>query len=131
MKRDIINPWTWQEGLGFVHANKVSEAHTHLFVAGQTAGNAEGITQCEGDMAGQIEQTLRNIATILEQAGMSYANVMRLNIYTTDLPALMASHDHMVKCLQAYGCKHAGTLLGVSALASPAALVEIEVTAVA
>ena len=131
MKRDIINPWTGQEPLGFVHANKVSEASTMLFLAGQTAGDDRGHTLCVGDMAGQIAQTLKNIDTILTQSGMGWGNVMRLNIYTTDLPALLAAHDGMVELLKAYGCQHAGTLLGISGLAAPDALVEMEVTAVA
>jgi enamine deaminase RidA (YjgF/YER057c/UK114 family) len=41
----------------------------------------------------------------------------------------MAAHDHMTAALQTLGCRHAGTLLGVTGLASPDALVEMEVTA--
>ena len=130
MKRTTINPWSWNESLGFVHANKVEAGQTQLFVAGQTASDENGYTLCEGDMAGQITQVLKNIETVLQQSGMDFTNVMRLNIYTTDLPALMAVHEHMVKLLAGYGCSHAGTLLGVSGLAAAGALVEMEVTAV-
>lgn len=129
MKRDIINPWIWQEALGFVHANKVSAANSTLYVSGQTASDTNGDCLHPGDMQGQIDQTLNNIATILEQAAMDFTHVVRLNIYTTDLPALLGCHDHMVQALQQRGCRHAGTLLGITALASPGALVEIEVTA--
>lgn len=129
MKRDIINPWTWQEALGFVHANKVSAASTTLYVSGQTASDASGACLHPGDMKAQIDQTLANIATILQQAGMEFSDVVRLNIYTIDLPELLACHDHMVSSLQQYACRHAGTLLGVSGLASPGALIEIEITA--
>jgi enamine deaminase RidA (YjgF/YER057c/UK114 family) len=62
---------------------------------------------------------------------MDFTNVMRLNIYTVDMQAIMASHDHMVARLRAKGCRHTGTLLGVSGLAAPGALLEMEVTAVA
>ena len=64
-----------------------------------------------------------------KEAGMDFTHVVRLNIYTIDLPALMAAHDHMTAALQTLGCRHAGTLLGVTGLASPDALVEMEVTA--
>lgn len=131
MKRDIINPWTWQEPLGFVHGNKVTGAQTLLFLAGQTASDDNGNTLCIGDMKGQIEQTLANIEKILRQGGMDFTHVVRLNIYTTDMKALFASHDHMVECMRAKGCRHTGTLVGVSALASPGALIEMEVTAAA
>jgi enamine deaminase RidA (YjgF/YER057c/UK114 family) len=131
MQRDIINPWTWQEAYGFVHANRVSGSGTLLFASGQTASDQDGHTLHPGDMAAQIDVVLDNIGTILAQAGMDFSNVLRLNIYTIDLPALMAAHDHMTARLQALGCRHAGTLLGVSGLAAPGALVEMEVTAAA
>jgi enamine deaminase RidA (YjgF/YER057c/UK114 family) len=129
MSRTTINPWNWQEPLGFVHANKLDKPQSIIFLAGQTATDEKGRTLCEGNMLGQITQTLDNISCILQQAGMDFSHVLRLNIYTVDLPALMAVHDGMVKELQLRGCQHAGTLLGISALAGPGALVEIEVTA--
>lgn len=129
MQRDIINPWSWQDAYGYVHANKITGEAQWLFVAGQTASDGEGHTLHKGDMAAQIDVVLENIGTILAQAGMDFSNVVRLNIYTLDLPALMAAHDHMSARLQALGCRHAGTLLGVSGLAAPDALVEMEVTA--
>jgi len=129
MQRDIINPWTWQEAYGFVHANKVSGSSELLFLAGQTASDDQGHTLHAGNMAKQIDQVLANIGRILTEADMDFTHVVRLNIYTIDLPALMAAHDHMTAALQTLGCRHAGTLLGVTGLASPGALVEMEVTA--
>ncbi|MGA0806880.1 MAG: RidA family protein [Pseudohongiellaceae bacterium] len=129
MQREIINPWTWQEAYGFVHGNKVSGSGELLFLSGQTASDAQGHTLHPGDMSRQIDQVLANIGTILGEAGMDFSHVVRLNIFTIDLPALMAAHDHMTAALQRLGCRHAGTLLGVSGLAAPGALVEMEVTA--
>jgi enamine deaminase RidA (YjgF/YER057c/UK114 family) len=131
MRREVINPWTWQEPLGFVHGNKVSDAQRFFFLAGQTASDEQGHCLCIGDMKGQIDRTLSNIETILKQGGMDFKHVVRLNIYTTDMKAILESHDHMVERLRAYGCRHTGCLLGVSALASPGALIEMEVTAAA
>ena len=131
MKRTIINPWTWQEPLGFVHGNKVSNPREIFYLAGQTASDANGHCLYPGDMAAQIDKTLENIAAILAQGGMDFSNVVRLNIYTVDMDGILAAHDHMVANLQGRSCRHTGCLLGVNALASPGALVEIEVTAVA
>lgn len=131
MKRDVINPWTWQEPLGFVHGNKVSGEYSTFFLAGQTASDEQGNCMHVGDMKGQIDRTLDNIGKILTQGGMDFTQVVRLNIYTTDMKALLEAHDHMVERLRARGCRHTGCLLGVTALASPGALVEMEVTAVA
>lgn len=129
MQRDIINPWTWQEVYGFEHANKISGARELLFLAGQTASDDKGHTLHPGNMAAQIDQVLANIGIILQQGGMDFSHVVRLNIYTVDLPALLAAHDHMTARLRELGCRHAGTLLGVTGLAAPDALVEMEVTA--
>ncbi len=131
MKREIINPWTWQEALGFVHGNKVTDASSVLFLAGQTASDEQGHCVSVGDMKGQIDRTLANIDKILKQGGMDFTHVVRLNIYTTDMKAILESHDHMVERLRARGCRHTGCLLGVTALASPGALIEMEVTAAA
>lgn len=131
MQRDIINPWTWQDAYGFVHANRITGDAILLFLAGQTASDSDGHTLHEGDMVAQIDAVLTNIGTILQQADMNFTHVVRLNIYTIDLPALMAAHGHLTERLKALGCRHAGTLLGVSGLAAPGALVEMEVTAAA
>ena len=80
--RTIINPWTWQEALGFVHGNKVSQPQEIFFLAGQTASDDDGHCLHPGDMAKQIDRVLDNIATILAQGGMDFSHVVRLNIYT-------------------------------------------------
>ena len=129
LKREIINPWSWQENLGFVHGHKVTNPSSILFLAGQTASDENGRCLFIDDMKGQIDQVLRNIGLVLQQGGMDFTNVVRLNIYTTDIGKLMVSHDHMVERLRAVGCRHTGTLLGVSGLASPGAMIEMEVTA--
>ena len=129
MDRDIINPWTWQEALGFVHGNKVTNADAIFFLAGQTASDESGHCLFPDDMEKQIDQVLENIGTILKQGGMDFSNVMRLNIFTTDMDRILKAHDHMVSSLRQLGCQHTGCLLGVTALASPGALVEMEVTA--
>lgn len=129
MQREVINPWRWQEQYGFVHGNRITDPSTTLYVAGQIAADESGRCLHPGDMEKQLDQVIANIGTVLSQAKMDFSHVVRLNVYTVDVPKLLAAHDHMVALLQARGCQHVGTLLGVSALADPQALVEIEVTA--
>jgi enamine deaminase RidA (YjgF/YER057c/UK114 family) len=129
MEREIINPWQWQEQYGFVHGNKVSGVTSTLYLAGQIAADSDGNCLYPGDMEKQLEQVIANIDSILHQADMDFTNVVRLNVYTVDVPGLLTAHDHMVSLLRAHGCRHAGTLVGVTALADPVALVEIEATA--
>jgi len=42
MERRIINPWTWQDQLGYVQANEVSGTQRTLFLAGQASVDEEG-----------------------------------------------------------------------------------------
>ena len=131
MQRRIINPWTWQEKYGFVQANEISGAQRTLFCAGITSADDDGNLLHEGDMRAQIGRALDNIGTVLDQAGFRFSDIMRLNIYTTDMDALLNVHDYITERLGQAGCRHAGTLLGVTRLGAPGMLVEIEVTCAA
>jgi enamine deaminase RidA (YjgF/YER057c/UK114 family) len=128
----VINPWTWQDAYGFVQANDVSGAERTLHVSGQTSTSADGEVLHAGDMAGQAAQALENLETVLREAGMTLANVMRLNHYTTDVDRYLAEAWGLIAArLGEAGCRPASTLLGVTRLAYPDLLLEIEATAVA
>jgi enamine deaminase RidA (YjgF/YER057c/UK114 family) len=77
-----------------------------------------------------VGQALDNLETVLRESGCELSDVTRLNYYTTDVdgifPALEAMGPRMVEA----GCRPAATLLGVSRLALPPLLVELEATAV-
>ena len=87
MKREIINPWTWLDQFGFVQANAVADGNRVIYCAGQTSVDDDGNPARNGDMAGQLDQALDNLETVLGQAGATLADVVRLNYYVTDLEA--------------------------------------------
>ncbi len=82
MERRVINPWTWQDELGFVQANEVTAASRTLYCAGQTSVDESGTPVHAGDMAAQLGKALDNLEEVLAAAGMSLADVVRLNAYT-------------------------------------------------
>src|SRR5687768_3284782 len=131
MQRRIVNPWTWQDAFGFVQANEVNDAGRVLLCAGQTAVDADGHPQHAGDMPAQVALALDNLETVLRDAGMSLADVVRLNYYTTDVDAFIGAADVWGARLAAAGCRPAATLLGVTRLAFPELLIELEATAIA
>lgn len=131
MERQIINPWRWQDAFGFVQANAVQGVERLVVCAGQFASDAEGHVLHSGDMAAQIVQALDNLSVVLADAGLTLANVVRLTYYTTDVDGFLAAGPTLGARLAAAGCRPATTLLGVTRLAEPDALVEIEATAVA
>ncbi len=130
MERKIVNPWTWQDQMGYVQANDVSGAQRTIFLAGQASVDEEGAPVHPGDMEAQLNQTLDNVETVLREAGAGLSDVVRLNIYTTDVDGFFEAYGAVAGRLAQAGCRPASTLLGVTRLAYPEMLVEIEATAV-
>ncbi len=130
MKRRISNPWTWQDPFGFVQGHEVSGGQRVLFCAGQTSNDADGNPLHAGDIRAQVNQAFDNLEAVLKEAGFSLADVARINYYTTDIDLLLQNWDVITSRLEAAGCRPASTLLGVTRLAFPEWLIEIEATAV-
>jgi enamine deaminase RidA (YjgF/YER057c/UK114 family) len=131
MERRAINPWSWQDNFGFVQANEVSGQQRTLICSGQTSVDENGTPVHEGDIAAQTGKALDNVDAVLTGAGMKLADVVRLNIYTTDVDAFLASYGPFAERLGKAGCRQASSLLGVSRLAFPQLMVELEAIAVA
>ncbi len=130
VSRTPVNPWPWSVEMGFNQGEIVVGKSRELICAGQTAMSAEGAPQHAGDMAAQVSMALDNLEAVLAGAGMTLANVVRLNIYTTDVDAFFEAMGDYAARLGAAGVQPPGTLLGVSRLAFPELMVEIEATAV-
>lgn len=130
MERKVVNPWTWQDQYGFVQANAISGAQRVLYCAGQVSVDAEGTPLNAGNMRAQIGQALNNVDAVLRAAGFNLSDVVRLNIYTTDVDQTMEAWPVLQERLAKAGCRQASTLLGVARLYHPDILIEIEATAV-
>jgi len=130
MKTQVIDPWTWQEQFGFVQAHAVTGAERTVYCSGQTSVDADGIPLHEGDVRAQLAQALDNLEVVLGASGCTLADVVRLDVFTTDVDGFFPVMDVLVGRLQEAGCRPASSLLGVSRLALPPLLVELEATAV-
>ena len=122
-----VNPWRWQDQFGFSQGIEVRGAERVLYCAGQTSVDTP---MHAGDMAAQMNQALNNLETVLGRAGLTLANVVRLNYYTRDVAAFIQAASTFGPRLHAAGCQPASTLLGVATLFHPDILIEIEATAV-
>jgi enamine deaminase RidA (YjgF/YER057c/UK114 family) len=129
IERTAVNPWDWSIQFGYNQGELLVGKTRELVCAGQTACDAEGRPQFEGDMAGQIGLALDNLEAVLAEAGMTLSNLVRLNIYTTDVDALFEAYGTLAGRLGPAGVRPPGTLLGVARLAFPELLVELEATA--
>ena len=130
MERKIINPSKWQDALGFVQGHEVTGGQRVLYCAGQVSVDAEGKTVHAGDFRGQLNRTIDNLEQVLTTAGFRFSDIVRLNIYTTDLEAFSANRNLILERLAGAGARYSSTLLGVARLARPEFLIEIEATAV-
>ncbi|GAA3017867.1 hypothetical protein GCM10017559_47250 [Streptosporangium longisporum] len=131
IERTAINPWTWSVELGYNQGEIVSGHTRTLYCAGQTAMSGEGRPQHAGDMGAQLELSLGNLEAVLGKGGMSLANLVRLNVYTTDVDRLFEHYGVLASRLGAAGVAPPTTMLGVTRLAVPDLMVELEGTAVA
>jgi enamine deaminase RidA (YjgF/YER057c/UK114 family) len=129
MAQRKVNPWKWQDQFAFSQAVEVSGATRTLYCAGQTSVDREGQPMHAGNMSAQVDQAFQNLATVLEAAGFTLSDVVRLNYYTTDVDRFFQAHDVVKRHLGQTGSQPAGVLLGVARLAFPDLLVEIEATA--
>ena len=127
-QRASINPHSWTVALGFDQAQLI-EGHQRLLVcSGQDAVDADGKPQHPGDMAAQLGLALDNLETIVAAGDMTLANVVRLNVYTTDVDELV--NQHFPRITDRFGdSRYATSVLGVAHLPAKF-LVMLEATAV-
>jgi enamine deaminase RidA (YjgF/YER057c/UK114 family) len=130
MERTAVNPVQWSVDMGFNQGEIVSGQARTLYLSGQTATGDDGSPQHPDDMGAQLSLSLDNMEAVLAEANMSLANLVRLNVYTTDVDALLPHYGDLAARLGAAGVKPTSTLLGVTRLAIPSLLVELEGTAV-
>jgi enamine deaminase RidA (YjgF/YER057c/UK114 family) len=128
MEHQEVNPWEWSKAFGFSQAVKLTEPREVLVCSGQTAMGPDGSVPTSADMGQQVRVALENVVTVLEAGGMTPANIVKSTIYTTDVDACIGVLGQTVQEVLG-SILPASTLLGVTRLAFPELLVEIEVLA--
>ena len=128
MTRTDVNPWEWSKNFGFSQAVEVKGAERLLLCSGQTAIDDDGAAPKTSDMGEQVKKAFANLGAVLKQAGLSAADVVRVNYYTTDVDELIMVLGPLAG--EFFGSNiPASTLLGVARLAFPELKIEIEATA--
>lgn len=131
IERTAVNPVTWSVEMGF-NQGEVVAGHTRtLYCSGQTATRADGTPQHAGDMGAQVALSLDNLEAVLAEAGMTLADVIRLDVYTTDVESLLQHYGVLASRLGAAQVAPTTTMLEVTRLAIAGQMVELEATAVA
>jgi enamine deaminase RidA (YjgF/YER057c/UK114 family) len=131
MERTAVNPWDWSVKLGYNQAEVIDGATRQVICAGQTAADCQGTPQHLGDMRAQISLAIDNLEAVLKTAGMDLNSVVKLGIYATDVDEAVKHFDLIGMRFGQYQVAPPMTLLGVTRLAIPGLLFEIEATAAA
>jgi enamine deaminase RidA (YjgF/YER057c/UK114 family) len=103
-----------------------------LVVAGQV-GMGHGGEVAGGDVVAQTKQALDNVHAVVEAAGCSMRDIVRLQTFLThaeDIPGFMKARAEVFPAYFPDGVYPPNTLLIVSRLVKPELLVEIEAMAV-
>ncbi len=131
VKRELVNPPELAKPSGYSHAVKAAAGAT-VYLAGQTGMDATGRIVAPGDLVAQFRQALANLQTVLEQAGSSMTDVVRLTLYVTDREAYRANLKALGEAYRSFFGRHypAMTLVEVKGLFDAEAMVEIEGIAV-
>ncbi|MCL1633407.1 RidA family protein [Luteimonas sp. SX5] len=122
------NPAALPKPNGYSHAVEATGGRT-IYVSGQLPLDKDGRLVGSGDFAAQAEQVFANLKAALAAAGASFDDVVRLNMYVTDmtqLKALRAARDRHIDAQR----PPASTLVEVKRFVVEGAMVEIDATAV-
>lgn len=133
MPAEKINPPELYDSVqyGFSHAARHGGGSL-VHLAGQVAWDKDGKLVGPGDLGAQTRQALANLRAVLASVGASADDIVRLRTYVVNhTPEKLGPVLGEIAQFYGKGLPAPNTFIGVSALALPEFLVEIEATAVA
>ena len=134
IKRQFLQPedmWARVENNELLYVPVVTihgSDHAHVYLSGQVPRRPSGEVMGKGDMRTQIRVTCENIEKGLAHAGATFDDVVRSTTYVTDIEEYYRFSDERFKFFKKN--RPASTLLEISRLGPPDAMVEIEVEAI-
>lgn len=126
MRKEVVTPPELAEPSGFNHGLVVDGGRT-LYLAGQDATGPDGEIVAPGDLVGQFEQVMENLVTVVEEAGGSGGDIVKLNLFVADREQYRAHLGEVGEIFAAHVDEYpAMALFEVSGFFKEAALVEME-----
>ncbi|MCZ6531664.1 MAG: RidA family protein [SAR324 cluster bacterium] len=123
----IAKSGTFSGSVAFSNGVKVSGGEM-LFVSGQLA-KVDSELVGKGDIKAQTRQVLENIKKVLDQAGATFSDVVRVTVYITDMSHFRDIHDVRLQYFDKDNLP-ASTMVEVSGFVDEDALIEIDAVAV-
>ena len=129
MLKTILQSPKLSKPAGIMSAGVKVPAGNMVFVSGQVARNTQGETVGKGDIKAQTRQVLENIKSVLESAGATFDDVVKVSVFVTNLEEHLAQ-IHEVRAQYFKQDYPASTLVAVKALVNKDLLIEMEAIAV-
>lgn len=130
MSTEHINPKQLCPTFGWTHV-AVSRGERTIYISGQVAVDEKGRVVGKGDLKTQTEQAFRNVQIALEAAGATFADVVKTSLFVVGFkPDYLSVIREVRSRFVSKDTPPTSTLVGVSALAGPDWLIEIEAVAV-
>jgi 2-iminobutanoate/2-iminopropanoate deaminase len=128
MQKEVFGAPTVYSPIRYAQGIKTTGG-TIVWISGQVSQDKNGKMVHKGDFAGQARQALSNLKAMVEAAGGTINDIIKVNTYLTDL----RYREELARVRAEFfpeGKLPASTLVGVAGLADPDMLVEIEAVAV-
>jgi enamine deaminase RidA (YjgF/YER057c/UK114 family) len=125
-----VNPPQLGRPRGYSHGLLAPPGSRLLFIAGQTATDAEGRVM-QATFAQQFDEALGRVLAVVQSAGGTPEQVGSMTVFVTDLEQYLASREALGDIWKRRMGRHypAMALVEVTRLVDAGALVEIEATA--
>jgi 2-iminobutanoate/2-iminopropanoate deaminase len=126
----LSNPASVFTPKGYSHVAEIDLGNsTMLLLSGQVPLDKAGNLVGEGDLAKQADQTFLNIKNIIEEAGGSMNDIVKLGVYLVDMGQIQAYRNARDKYIKG-GRLPASTAVQVVRLFREDVLIEVEATAI-
>jgi len=123
-----LNPPTLSAPTGYTHVVEATGGKT-VYISGQVPFDSTGRLVGAGDFRLQTTQVFENLRRALAAAGATFADVVKMNTYTTDASQIAVLREVRARYFDGDRVP-ASTFVAVTALARPEWIIEIEVIAV-
>ncbi len=125
MAHEILKLKSVHPTVGYSHAAKAGNT---LYIAGQVAQDVEGNVVGKGDLEAQVSQAFTNLKNVMEEAGGSLQNIVKMTTFLT--------HYNDIETYRSVRNQYfsepfpPNTLLIIESLALPDYMIEVEAIAV-
>jgi len=127
MKKETINPDLLAQPSGYSHGI-ATQGGRLVFLAGQTGMDTTGRITSPGDLVAQFRQALANLQAVIQEAGGTMTDIVKMTIFVTDKATYRANLRPIGEVYRAFFGRYypAMTLVEVKSLFDDEAMVEIE-----